>query len=375
MKITFIAGTRPEFIKLSPLIQLCKKKKIQSFLIHSGQHYSYNMDKIFFKELKLPKPKYFLNIKSKSVFMESNHTGRIMIALEPILLKEIPNFVIVHGDTNTTLAGSLTAAKISIKQNLKYNNIKLVHVEAGLRSFDKSMPEEINRIISDHVSDILFPPTNIAKKNLKNEKINKKNIFVTGNTIVDVIKNNLNNLKNKKTLKNFNLIRKEYFLITLHRPETVDNLNRITSLLNLFNKLSNIYNLPLVWPVHPRTKNNLNKIKISINKSINLIKPLGYFDFLELQKNSKLVLTDSGGIQEEACILKVPCVTLRNSTERPETVNIKSNIVSGYKEKEILDNINKMIKRKNLWGNPFGNGDASSKIIRYLINILEKNKT
>ena len=375
MKIAFISGTRPEFIKLSPLIQLCKKKKIKSFIIHSGQHYSYNMDKIFFKELKLPKPKYFLNIKSKSVFMEGNHTGRIMIALEPILLKEIPNFVIVHGDTNTTLAGSLTAVKISIKKNLNNNNLKLVHVEAGLRSFDRSMPEEINRIISDQVSDILFPPTNIAKKNIKNEKINKEHVFVTGNTIVDVIKNNLNNLKNKKTLKNLNLIKKEYFLITLHRPETVDNFNRITCLLNLFNKLSNIYNLPLVWPVHPRTKKNLNKIKININKSINLIKPLGYFDFLELQKNSKLILTDSGGVQEEACILKVPCVTLRNSTERPETVKVKSNIVSGYKEKKILENINKMIKRKNSWKNPFGNGDSSGKIIKYLKNIIQKNKT
>ena len=183
------------------------------------------MNKIFFKELKLPKPKYFLNIKSKSVFMEGNHTGRIMIALEPILLKEIPNFVIVHGDTNTTLAGSLTAVKISIKKNLNNNNLKLVHVEAGLRSFDRSMPEEINRIISDQISDILFPPTNIAKKNLKDEKIKKKHVFVTGNTIVDVIKNNLNNLKNKKTLENLNLIKKEYFLITLHRPETVDNFN------------------------------------------------------------------------------------------------------------------------------------------------------
>ena len=298
-----------------------------------------------------------------------------MIALEPILLKEIPNFVIVHGDTNTTLAGSLTAAKISIKKNLNNNHIKLVHVEAGLRSFDRSMPEEINRIISDQISDILFPPTNIAKKNLKNEKIKKKHVFVTGNTIVDVIKNNLNNLKNNKTLENLNLIKKEYFLITLHRPETVDNFNRLTSILNLFNKLSNIYNLPLVWPVHPRTKKNLNKIKININKSINLIKPLGYLDFLELQKNSKLILTDSGGVQEEACILKVPCVTLRNSTERPETVKIKSNIVSGYKEKKILENINKMIKRKNSWGNPFGNGDASSKIIKYLKNIIKKNKT
>ena len=309
MKIAFVAGTRPEFIKLSPLINLCNKKKIKSFIVHSGQHYSHNMNKIFFKELQISKPKYFLNIKSKSALMESEHTGRMMISLEPILLKEIPNYVIVHGDTNTTLAGSLVATKISIKKNLKNNYLKLVHVESGLRSFDKYMPEEINRIISDQVSDILLTPTNLTKKNLLNENIDKKKIFVTGNTIVDVVKNNIKILKKKKKFNIEGIKDKNYILVTLHRPETVDNIIRLKKLINTFDKLIKIHKLPIIWPVHPRTKKNLNKCCKSKKSKIKLINPLGYFNFLALQKNAKLILTDSGGVQEEACILKVPCVT------------------------------------------------------------------
>jgi UDP-N-acetylglucosamine 2-epimerase (non-hydrolysing) len=374
MKIAFVAGTRPEFIKLSPLINLCNKKKIKSFIVHSGQHYSHNMNKIFFKELQISKPKYFLNIKSKSALMESEHTGRMMISLEPILLKEIPNYVIVHGDTNTTLAGSLVATKISIKKNLKNNYLKLVHVESGLRSFDKYMPEEINRIISDQVSDILLTPTNLTKKNLLNENIDKKKIFVTGNTIVDVVKNNIKILKKKKKFNIEGIKDKNYILVTLHRPETVDNIIRLKKLINTFDKLIKIHKLPIIWPVHPRTKKNLNKFFKSKKSKIKLINPLGYFNFLALQKNAKLILTDSGGVQEEACILKVPCVTLRNSTERPETVQIKSNIVSGYKEKIILENVKKMLFKKISWNNPFGDGNISHKILRVLKKELKNKK-
>ena len=374
MKIAFVAGTRPEFIKLSPLINLCNKKKIKFFIIHSGQHYSHNMNKIFFNELNIPKPKYFLNIKSKSVLMESEHTGRMMISLEPILLKEIPNYVIVHGDTNTTLAGSLVSAKIAIKKNLKDNYLKLVHVESGLRSFDKNMPEEINRIISDQVSNILLPPTNTAKKNLLKENIDRKKIFITGNTIVDVVKKNIKFLDKSKEFKVKDIKYKKYILVTLHRPETVDNIYRLKKLINTFNKITTIHKLPIVWPVHPRTKKNLSNFILNKKNQIKLINPLGYFDFLSLQKNAKLILTDSGGVQEEACILKIPCVTLRNSTERPETIKIKSNIISGYEEKVILTNIKKMLSRKNIWRNPFGDGNSSHKILSILKKELKNKK-
>lgn len=368
MKACFILATRPEIIKCSPLIKLFIKKKINFFLIHTGQHYSFNLDKIFFKELKLPLPKYNLHIRSKHPIYEAHHTGRMMIKLENIILKEVPDIVLVHGDTNTALAGALTTAKISTKRLIINKEIKLGHIESGLRSFDKMMPEETNRIIVDHLSDVLFVPTKAAMKNLKNENINnkKKSLVLCGNTVVDSLYQNLNIAKNKNILDKLCLKKRKYFLVTLHRPETVDNFKRLSDLLKTLQLLATSYKIPVIYPMHPRTKKNIVNNNIKIPNNIKIIDPLSYFNFLNLESNAKIILTDSGGVQEEACVLKVPCITVRNNTERPETVKIGANLISGYKKNKILKCVKKMFNNKKKWKNPFGNGNSSNIILKYL---------
>lgn len=370
MKICFVLATRPEIIKTSPLIKIFEKNKLNFFLVHAGQHYTNYLDKIFFKELDLPDPKYNLKIRSKNPINEAEHTGRMMIKLENIILKERPDFVIVHGDTNTTLAGALTVRKLFTKINLFKKKIRLVHLEAGLRSYDNLMPEEINRITTDHLSDILYVPTKNSFSNLKKENLHqKKVILITGNTVVESVKNSLKIAQKIPTLKNFNLNKNSYFLTTLHRPETVDDPIRLHQLLKTFNKLLKKYDLPMIFPIHPRTRKNIKKFKLK-NLKIKLLEPVGYADFLNLQKNAKLILTDSGGVQEEACILQTPCLTIRNNTERPETVSVGANIVCGYKSKQILKFADIMIKKKRKWKIPLGNGNTSKIILKHLKSIV-----
>ena len=370
MKICFVLATRPEIIKTSPIIKIFEKNKLNFFLIHTGQHYTNYLDNIFFKELGLPKPKYNLEIRSRNPVNEAEHTGKMMIRLESIILKEQPDFVMVHGDTNTTLAGALTVRKLFTKINFLSKRIRLIHLEAGLRSYDNLMPEETNRIVSDHLSDILYAPTKISYNNLKKENLHKKkDILITGNTVVESVKNNLKIAKKISTLKKFKLNKNNYFLTTLHRPETVDDPERLGQLLKTFNKLLNKYNIPMIFPVHPRTKKNIKKFKLKILK-IRLVEPVSYANFLNLQKNAKLIFTDSGGVQEEACILHTPCLTIRNNTERPETVNVGANIICGYKSKDILKFSNRMIKRKRKWKIPLGNGKTSEIIFKHLKSII-----
>tara|TARA_Y100000590_G_scaffold467825_1_gene648138 strand:- start:2648 stop:3760 length:1113 start_codon:yes stop_codon:yes gene_type:complete len=369
MKICFILATRPEIIKCSPLIKLFKKKGIKFFLIHTGQHYSNNLDKIFFRDLKLTKPKYNLHIKSKSPINEGEHTGKMIIGIEKILLKEMPDYVIVHGDTNTTLAGALTVRKLFTKTNFLKKQIRLVHLEAGLRSFDNLMPEEINRVAADHLSDILYTPTKISYNNLKKEGLHeRKKILVTGNTIIEAVKENIKSAKKINTLKKFSLDKEKFFLLTLHRPENVDNLFRLKNIIYTIDKLSIKYKFLVIFPIHPRTKKNLKKFKIKV-KNIKFLDPTNYMDFLNLQKNAKIVFTDSGGVQEESCILKTPCVTLRKNTERPETVTVGSNIISGYNPSKIFKDSKKMLNIKRAWRIPFGNGNACKIILKHLKSI------
>ena len=369
MKICCILATRPEIIKCSPLIKLFQKEKVNFFLIHTGQHYSNNLDKIFFKDLNLPKPKYNLQIKSKSPILEAEHTGKMMIKLESIILKEMPDCVIVHGDTNTALAGSLTVRKLFTKTNFLKKQIKLAHLEAGLRSFDNLMPEEINRIVSDHLADILYTPTKISYNKLKKESLHlRKKILITGNTVVESVKKNISLAKKFNTLKKFNLKEKKYFLVTLHRPETVDNLVRLKTIISTLNQLSKKYRLPVIFPIHPRTQKNLNNFKIKV-KNIKFVEPTNYVHFLNLQKSAKLVFTDSGGVQEESCILQTPCVTLRKNTERPETVMVGANVVAGYNSNNILKCSKKMMNKKHNWKIPLGSGSASKIILKHLKSI------
>lgn len=357
MKICVIVGTRPDIIKLSPIIRYLHNKKSDYFVIHTGQHYSYNMDKLFFEELELPQPNYNLNVGSKT---HGEMTGMMLLGIEKILIKEKPKAVLVLGDTNSTLAGALAASKL---------HIKLGHVEAGLRSYDRKMPEEINRIVTDHLSDFLFAPTNVSYGNLIQEGIPREKIIITGNPIVDAINKNLEISKKKNSvLKKLNLQPKNYFLLTTHRPENVDNKDLLQSVFNGLKLVNEKYGYPIIFPAHPRTIKNIETFEIKVPSFVKIIPPLGYLEFIQIQNNARLVLTDSGGIQEESCILKVPCVTLREKTERPETIDIGSNILAGTDENKILDCVNKMLKIKTNFENPFGDGNSSERIIKYLYN-------
>ena len=347
MKIAIILGTRPEIIKMAPIIDELRQKKIKHFIIHSGQHYSYNLDRVFFEQLSLPKPDYKLEVGSTS---PGKQTALIISRAEKILEKNRPDIVLVQGDTNTVLGGAIAARKL---------DIPVGHVESGLRSYDESMPEEWNRILTDHCSDFLFAPTKKAQQILLGEGISKKKIFLTGNTIVDSVKQNL------KKIDKLDIFPKEFFLVSLHRQENVDNSKRFKNIIQGLKKIKKEYNVPIIFPIHPRSKKMARKFKIDL-KGINVIKPVNYLKFLYLQKNARLVLTDSGGVQEESCILKIPCVTLRDNTERPETLEVGSNLLAGSNPKNILLCTKKMLGRKRNWRNPFGDGKSASRIVKII---------
>ena len=354
MKIAIVVGTRPEIIKMSPIIKYCENNNIKHDIIHSQQHYSSNMDEIFFENLEIKYPKLFLGVKSKS---PHDQISEIMKKCGDIFTKNIYDVVLVQGDTNTVLGAALAANKCGIK---------LGHVEAGLRSFDFNMPEEVNRILTDNISDYCFCPTSISASYLKNSGINKSKIFTVGNTIVDSILSNLDKFKNID-ITNKLKIESRYALVTLHRPSNVDKDLNLSKIIETLKLISNKFKYQIVFPVHPRTKNNIIKLGLD-TKDILLIDPLGYFDFLALIYNSSLILTDSGGIQEEACILKKPCITLRENTERPETVTVGSNILTGLDQDKIIDAINYWQNNPNTWVNPFGIGNTSEQIINILLN-------
>ncbi|OQX70742.1 UDP-N-acetylglucosamine 2-epimerase (non-hydrolyzing) [Candidatus Parcubacteria bacterium 4484_255] len=355
MKICIILGTRPEIIKMSPIIRNAKKLALSYFILHTNQHYLENLDKIFFDELKLPMPKYNLKIGSGT---HAEQTGKALMGIEKILVRENPDIVLVEGDTNTVLAGALVAVKL---------HIKVGHVEAGLRSYFRKMPEEINRILTDHCSDYLFVPTQKEKTILLNEGIPLKKIFVVGNTIVDAVKQNLEVAREgSMILRELNLEKGEYFLVTVHRQENTDEKKRLLGILNGLSLISEKFNLPVIFPIHPRTYKQIKKIGLKISEKLRLVEPIGFLDFLQLEANAKLILTDSGGVQEEACILKIPCLTLRDNTERPETIKIGANILAGTESDKILRLADKIMKKSDCWENPFGDGKSAEKILNIL---------
>ncbi|MFC1918900.1 non-hydrolyzing UDP-N-acetylglucosamine 2-epimerase [Chloroflexota bacterium] len=354
MKIAIILGTRPEIIKLGPVIRELEKKQADFFILHTGQHYSYYLDKVFFEQLGLPQPGYNLEAGSGS---HAEETGKILVGIEKVLLKESPDIILVQGDTNSVLAGALAAAKLLIK---------IGHVEAGLRSYDKSMPEEINRLLTDHISDYLYAPTSKAKEILLGEGIPESRIFVTGNTIVDAVYQNLEIAGEKRSaLDALNLKEKGYLLVTLHRQENVDNRARFASILEGIDRVAAEIKTTVIYPIHPRSKKMMAKFGLQC-RHITLAEPVDFLSFLQLESNAKLVLTDSGGVQEEACILKVPCVTLRDNTERPETIYVGANILAGASPGRILECIKLMLGRESKWQNPFGDGTAGKKIVKLI---------
>ncbi|XPF93396.1 non-hydrolyzing UDP-N-acetylglucosamine 2-epimerase [Colwellia sp. RE-S-Sl-9] len=357
MKIGIVVGTRPEIIKMAPVIRECKNRNIPYFIIHSNQHYSEEMDSIFFKELELPKPHYNLGVGSG---LHSNQTGNILIKMEPILVDEKPDIVLVQGDTNTVLAGALAASKLGIKVG---------HIEAGLRSYDRSMPEETNRIMTDHISDYLFAVGPNQQVILQKEGIDKEKIYTVGNTVSDSLFQHLEISATKSDILNqLNLESKKYFLVTAHRASNVDIPANLLELLELFNQLHKKYNQTIVWPIHPRTQSKLKEFNIDIPNYLKLLPPIGYLDFIQLQKHAQLILTDSGGIQEEACLLGVPCITLRENTERPESIEVGANVLVGRNAKKAIAAADKWLsaKEKLAWDNPFGDG----RVAEYIIDVV-----
>jgi len=356
MKTAVVLGTRPEIIKLSPVIRRLVAEKADYFVLHTGQHYSYQLDRIFFEQLRLPAPKHNLNVGSGS---HAEETGKMLIGIEKVLLEEKPDIVLVEGDTNSVLAGALAASKLGIQVG---------HVEAGLRSGDRTMPEEINRILADHLSDFLFAPTQPSKRILLREGIGEEKIFITGNTIVDAIYQNLDLAQGSTSVfKSLSLTPEKYFLVTLHRQENVDNPERFASILAGLRGLSSQYKLPVIYPIHPRSRNKLNAFGLETG-GLTVIDPVDYLTFLLLERHARLILTDSGGLQEEACILNVPCVTLRDNTERPETLHAGANILAGASPERIVECARVMMDKNEKWVNPFGDGRAAENIL----NIIRK---
>ena len=347
-------GTRPEIIKMSPVIRECVDRRLDYFILHSGQHYSFEMDRVFFEELELPAPRFNLDVGSGT---HAEQTGKIMTGVEKVLADVRPEVVLVQGDTNTVLAASLAASKM---------HIKVGHVEAGLRSFDMRMPEEINRVMADHVSDMLFAPTELAKSNLLREGISE-GVYVTGNTIVDAVYQTVEIARSKSdALRRFGLRPGGFSIVTVHRQENVDEKDKLSDIISGLSKVAEETGIPVVLPVHPRTQKRLDQFGLE-PRGITCVPPLGFLDFLLLESSARLALTDSGGVQEETCILKVPCVTLRENTERSETLDVGSNVLAGTDPEKIVSLAKSMLKVKRDWRNPFGDGKAGKRIVDAVI--------
>jgi len=354
LKICSVIGARPQFIKSSPLTSALTNK-FYEVMINTGQHYDHDMSMAFFEELSLSKPKYNLEIGSGK---HGKQTAAMLSSLEEVFINEAPSAVIVYGDTNSTMAGALAAAKL---------HIPVIHVEAGLRSFNKTMPEEINRIITDHVSDFLFVPSETSRKNLLNEGI-INGVHIVGDIMYDsILIHGPRARENSKILDKLKIKDEKYYLATIHRAENTDNESRLRSIFESFSKIDAFVFMPL----HPRTKKLMSKYSLNPANNIKVIDPVGYLDMLQLMQQSSAVLTDSGGIQKETYYLKVPCVTIRSETEWTETVDVGWNQIVDIDPVKILEAVNDAdkVKEKN-HPNLYGEGDTANKIVDVLISGL-----
>lgn len=350
--IAIVLGTRPEIIKLSPVIRECERRDISYSVIHTGQHYSDSLDSVFFDQLELPEPDHHLGVGSGT---HAEQTAAMMVDIEGILLDEDPDVVLVQGDTNSVLAGALATSKL---------DVELGHVEAGLRSFDRSMPEETNRVVTDHVGEYLFAPTDQSRQYLLDEGVTEDQIYVTGNTVVDAVEQNQRLAAEKSSiLSELGIESDQFALLTAHRAENVDTEERFKNLLDGVNQAAAELGLEVIYPVHPRAENNIEQFGIQVPDRIRLIEPQDYLDFLTLESNAAVILTDSGGVQEEACILEVPCVTLRENTERPETIDVGANRLVGTTLSTIVEGTHEAINDTSSWMSPFGDGTASTQIL------------
>lgn len=363
IKVISVVGARPNFMKIAPLHRAFLKHKgvVEHLICHTGQHYDERMSEIFFKDLQLPEPDFYLGAGSGT---HAEQTAKIMIAFEKTLMQESPDLVIVAGDVNSTIACSLVAIKLGIK---------VAHIEAGLRSFDRTMPEEINRILTDAISEYLFVTEESGIINLENEGVSKERIFFVGNTMIDSLIHFLPKAEKSGVLSKLNLNTSEYCLVTLHRPSNVDSGDFLKELLNVFGTLAE--RTKIVFPVHPRTMKNIEAagLKYKLNSNLIMMEPAGYIDFLALIKNAGLIITDSGGIQEESTYLGVQCITVRENTERPSTVNLGTNQLIGTNLQDVKNSALEVIGGKVKHGSvpPLWDGHTAERIADIILNNFE----
>lgn len=359
VRIITVVGARPNLMKIAPIMEAFERVvRFEPVLVHTGQHYDTNMNDLFFRQLDIPKPEINLGVGSGS---HGKQTGAIMQAFEPFVQDYSPDAVLVVGDVNGTMACALVAAKLGIP---------LIHVEAGLRSFDRSMPEEINRVITDSISDILFCTEESGVTNLKNEGIDDNRVHFVGNVMIDALLKNITYARNSPMVADLGLKNKEFVLVTLHRPSNVDDESTLQGILDIIAHAAS--NIPLVFPVHPRTLNSLNRFglldRLSAIERVHLLDPLGYIDFLSLTSKARVVITDSGGIQEETTVLGVPCLTLRFNTERPVTITSGTNRLVGNDPVVVnaaFDEVMEM-KQHDMDPPPLWDGHAADRIVDIL---------
>ncbi|HOI12619.1 MAG TPA: UDP-N-acetylglucosamine 2-epimerase (non-hydrolyzing) [Methanoculleus sp.] len=342
MKVLSIVGARPQFVKCAPVSRELRKVH-EEVLVHTGQHYDYGLSEVFFRDLGIPTPDYHLEIGSGSHGVQ---TGRMLAAIEEVIAKEGPDVALVYGDTNSTLAGALAAAKM---------HVPVAHVEAGLRSFDRRMPEEVNRVLTDHCSDILFCPTATAVANLAAEGITK-GVHLTGDVMVDALRENLALAKERST--DPGLLPKGYYLATVHRASNTDDPAALGAIMEAFSRLDG----PVVFPAHPRTRKKLAEYGIVPAANVRVVEPLPYFDMLAALAGARAVLTDSGGVQKEAYILEVPCVTLRENTEWVETIEDGWNVLVGADADRIVTEADAAGGARRRHSARFGDGHAAERI-------------
>ncbi|MBN1316615.1 MAG: UDP-N-acetylglucosamine 2-epimerase (non-hydrolyzing) [Anaerolineales bacterium] len=368
MKIINVVGARPNLMKIAPLVAEMKKySDINQILLHTGQHYDEKMSQVFFDQLGIPRPDIYLGVGSGS---HAEQTARVLLAFEQVLIDNTPDVILVVGDVNSTLACSITAAKLGIP---------VAHVEAGLRSFDRSMPEEINRILTDMLSEYLFTTSRDANENLIKEGISTEKIFFVGNVMIDTLNKHRAQAKKLNTPKNLGVSPGEYALLTLHRPSNVDEPAIFSEIIDALVVIQN--ELPILFPAHPRTLKRIKEFgfieRLSDAANLQIIEPLGYLEFLDLMMHARLVLTDSGGIQEETTILNVPCLTIRENTERPITITEGTNFLAGTDKQSIIENARKIIAGKGRTGKipELWDGNAAKRIVQVLLEQTQTRKS
>ena len=362
LKILNIVGARPNFIKIAPIAREMRRRDSDflPLIIHTGQHYDLMMSESFFTDLDIPKPDFHLEVGSAS---HAAQTAKIMMEFEPVVLREKPDWVLVVGDVNSTIACALVCSKL---------NIKVAHVEAGLRSRDRTMPEEINRILTDQISDLLFTTSKDADENLKAEGVSENKIHFVGNVMIDSLFYNMEKAKSSTVREDLNLSEKDYAVVTLHRPSNVDDKKIFSEILDALISIGE--KLPVIFPAHPRTKARITEFSLTKkigNSNLRVIEPLGYLDFLKLYSGARIVLTDSGGLQEETTALSIPCLTLRENTERPITISMGTNKVVGVNPEKIEHAAFEILSKKKFAKDkkipPLWDGRAAKRICDVLL--------